>query len=84
MVMQNLMSGIILKNNMPHNVLILGNGFDLDIGYKTRYSDFVNSSFWPFKEKDLSSIGVPNLQNYIYDFTEKHKDELGKVRWIDI
>ena len=69
---------------MPHNVLILGNGFDLDIGYKTRYSDFVNSSFWPFKEKDLSSIGVPNLQNYIYDFTEKHKDELGKVRWIDI
>lgn len=69
---------------MPNNVLILGNGFDLDIGYKTRYSDFVNSSYWPFKEKDLSAIGVPNLQNYIYDFTENHKDELGKVRWIDI
>lgn len=69
---------------MPHNVLILGNGFDLDIGFKTKYSDFVNSSNWPFKEKDLSAIGVPNLQNYIYDFTEKYKDELGNVRWIDI
>ena len=69
---------------MAHNVLVLGNGFDLDLGYRTKYSDFVNSSYWPFKEKNLSSIGVPNLQNYIYDFTDNNKDELGKVRWIDI
>lgn len=69
---------------MSHNLLILGNGFDLDIGYKTKYSDFVNSSHWPFKEKDLSAIDVPNLRNFIYDFTEKNKDELGTVRWIDI
>lgn len=69
---------------MSHNLLILGNGFDLDIGYKTKYSDFVNSDFWPLKEKDLSSFGILNLRNHIYDFTEKNKDKLGKVRWIDI
>lgn len=69
---------------MPHNLLILGNGFDLDMGYKTKYSDFVNSNLWPFKEKDLTAIGIPNLQNYIYDFTEQYKKGLGQVRWIDI
>lgn len=69
---------------MAHSVLILGNGFDIDLGYKTKYSDFVNSEYWPFKEKNLAAIGVPNLQNYIHDFTIKHKDELGNVRWIDI
>ena len=30
-------------------VLILGNGFDLDLGLPTRYSDFAKSKFWPFK-----------------------------------
>lgn len=29
------------------NVLIIGNGFDLDIGLKTSYSDFAKSDFWP-------------------------------------
>lgn len=69
---------------MSHNVLITGNGFDLDIGYPTRYADFVNSRHWPLKEKDLSALGVPNLRNYIYNFTETNKDNLGNVKWIDI
>lgn len=30
-------------------VLIIGNGFDLDLGWKTRYSDFANSSYWPLR-----------------------------------
>lgn len=29
--------------------LVLGNGFDLDLGLKTRFSDFANSEYWPFK-----------------------------------
>lgn len=29
------------------NVFIIGNGFDLDIGLPTKYSDFANSEFWP-------------------------------------
>jgi hypothetical protein len=27
-------------------VLIIGNGFDLDLGLKTRYSDFAKSKEW--------------------------------------
>lgn len=29
------------------NVFIIGNGFDLDLGLPTKYSDFANSEFWP-------------------------------------
>ena len=30
--------------------LIIGNGFDLDAGMKTSYSDFARSKFWPFSD----------------------------------
>lgn len=30
------------------NVFIIGNGFDLDLGFKLSYKDFVNSQYWPF------------------------------------
>lgn len=43
---------------VPNRLLILGNGFDLNLGRKTRYSDFANSEFWP---KDLKS----NLFGYL-------------------
>ena len=35
------------------NLLILGNGFDLDISYKTRYSDFAKNVrlCWPFDDR---------------------------------
>lgn len=28
--------------------LVIGNGFDLDVGLKTAYGDFIKSSYWPF------------------------------------
>lgn len=31
-----------MKNN-PGTLLILGNGFDLDLGFKTSYTDFYNN-----------------------------------------
>lgn len=31
---------------MAKKILILGNGFDIDLGLKTRYSDFANSEIW--------------------------------------
>lgn len=37
-----------------NDVFIIGNGFDLDIGLKSRYSDFYNSSYWPFHGKDTN------------------------------
>lgn len=30
--------------------MIIGNGFDLDLGLKTRYSDFAKSEYWPKKD----------------------------------
>lgn len=30
-------------------VFIIGNGFDIDLGWKTSYSSFVDSDFWPLK-----------------------------------
>lgn len=32
-------------------LLILGNSFDLDLGLKTRFKDFTNSSYWPFGDR---------------------------------
>lgn len=31
---------------MAKKLLILGNGFDIDLGLKTRYSNFANSDIW--------------------------------------
>lgn len=28
-------------------VFIVGNGFDIDLGRKTTFSEFANSPFWP-------------------------------------
>ena len=36
---------------MNKKVLIVGNGFDLDIGWHTKYRDFVESNYWPLKDK---------------------------------
>ena len=51
--------GTSIMSQTPRSVLILGNGFDLDLGLNTRYEDFVNSDFWPFKrvsELDENSL----------------------------
>lgn len=34
-------------DNMSKSILVIGNGFDLDLGLKTKYSDFAKSCFWP-------------------------------------
>lgn len=41
--------------------LIIGNGFDLDLGVDSKYSSFYNSSFWPFNNKD----GNDSLGSYL-------------------
>lgn len=37
----------IIKHSDSNRVLILGNGFDLDLGWNTRFSDFMKSQYWP-------------------------------------
>lgn len=52
-------------------LLIVGNGFDLSMGFKTSYGDFMKSSYFPNKE-------TSSLCSYLYD---QYEENMG---WIDI
>ena len=45
------------------NVLIIGNGFDLDLGLPTRYSDFANSEYWPHVDRLPDGRSVFSIAN---------------------
>lgn len=45
------------------NVLIIGNGFDLDLGLPTRYSDFANSDYWPQVNRVSDERSVFSIAN---------------------
>ncbi len=55
-------------------VLVLGNGFDLDLGLKTSYKDFWESEFCP---KDYPAPLIKHLN-------ERWDDDLEAVRWYDL
>lgn len=40
----------------PKIVLIIGNGFDLDLGWKTQYSQFASSSYWPTRASNACGL----------------------------
>ena len=45
-------------------LLILGNGFDIDLGFPTRYKDFFLSDSFPFVNNDMS---CHSLGHYVYE-----------------
>ena len=55
-------------------VLILGNGFDLDLGLKTSYKDFWESEFCP---KDYPAPLIHHLN-------QRWPDNLDAVKWCDL
>lgn len=55
-------------------VLVLGNGFDLDLGLRTSYKDFWESQYCP---KDYPAPLIKHLN-------EKWPDSLDKVKWYDL
>lgn len=59
---------------MPNQkLLIIGNGFDLDLGLRTTYWDFAKSRLWPCcTQTEIYSL---------YDFLEKEKKT---QKWIDL
>lgn len=70
------------------NVFIIGNGFDLDLGLPTKYSDFAKSEYWPVSESennsakevdknDAHSIKTPTLEDTIE--TAKNRET-----WFDL
>lgn len=60
--------------NRPNKTLILGNGFDLDLGLPTTYASFAASQFWPLK--DVDSIWSPLAQTL--------QDAKDAIRWFDV
>lgn len=56
---------------MSH-VLIIGNGFDLNLGLKTSYKDFIDSEFFT---RNLEDSSLPLF---------KHLEDVNKTNWIDI
>lgn len=64
-----------MERNIGKNiVLIIGNGFDLDLGLKTAYKDFWNSDYCP-KLYPAPIIGHLN---------SKWKDSSEEVKWYDL
>ena len=55
-------------------VLVLGNGFDLDLGLRTSYKDFWESNDCP---KNYPALLIKHLN-------EKWPDNLDKVKWYDL
>lgn len=54
---------------MHKKILILGNGFDLDLGLKSRYRDFMFSSTWKEKKRPASILSC-NLLKYLEEKNE--------------
>lgn len=75
------------------NILVIGNGFDLDLGLKTRYADFVNDTkMWPFSNYDALREAENNDYDLMLDlYLTKRKLDLESlnadgslsVKWID-
>lgn len=62
-----------VKIQRPLSVLLIGNGFDLDLGMKTSYKDFANSKLWPFNS--------PIYGKGLGEFLNKIKET---ERWLDL
>ena len=60
-----------IESSNHNKVLVLGNGFDLDLGWNTRFLDFAKSEFWP-KNSYIGSI---------IEFLNRHKNY---TNWFDI
>ena len=78
-------------------LLVLGNGFDLALGYPTSYVDFANAelispvqeldytcNFWPFKELDKGLYRDHSLHSHMYNYALNNTDRDGRIRWVDI
>ena len=71
-------------------VLVVGNGFDLALGYDSGYTHFVNTAssvphfFWPFKQPDESKFKGQSLHQYLYDYFISHLDDSGHIKWLDL
>lgn len=52
-------------------VLVIGNGFDMDLGWQTSYKSFAESNYWPFKD----------YKQHLGGYLETHAK---KEKWFDL
>lgn len=72
-------------------VLVLGNGFDIALGLRSKYADFINTrsgairyAFWPFRDPPTGDFANCSLYHHFYDYFQSNKNNAGNIRWIDI
>ncbi len=61
--------------NAPKNILIIGNGFDLDLGWRTSYKEF--------ERKDVVSFW-PRVNERCYSALQQHLDRICVQYWFDL
>ena len=76
------------------NVFIIGNGFDLDLGLPTKYSDFAASTYWPksktsnWKHNDSSQNNSGLLSLHVTVDAPKLEEAIEKAKnretWFDL
>lgn len=79
---------------MDKSILVIGNGFDLDLGLKTKYSDFAKSNYWPnvdYKSLPITPDGhILDLEDEPQYFSMKdyietiRKSVLEDKTWFDL
>lgn len=67
---------------MKNKVLILGNGFDIDLGLKTKYRDFADSELWPFKDETGIIHPENRASNLLRDILNEKKEDVSS--WFDL
>lgn len=70
------------------NVFIIGNGFDLDLGLPTKYSDFANSEYWPISASEDTVLKDVNNNEANKTKTLSLEDAIEKAKnretWFDL
>lgn len=78
------------ERNRMGNVFIIGNGFDLDLGLPTKYSQFADSTYWPVssskKQMEMEEAiqyggSIPPEALGLYNTIENAKN---KETWFDL
>ena len=73
---------------MPKRLLIIGNGFDIDLGLRTRYSDFANSESWEkltgstfgFNQDLLAALIAARQKEAWFDIEKTMNDYVRAIR----
>lgn len=77
-------------NNDSEKIFIIGNGFDLSLGLKTRYCDYASSNLWPMKfsnEYFCAYLNNCKKKKDWFDIEEilgKYENSMGNFRPVEL